>query len=396
MLRVTDFFPRPISDLGNIYAQRNTSTDWMHNPGFVRITVRLALVAAQLFLYYHQEVSAAKVTLIGAALSLPSTVLVAGGGLFYFTKMRALQSRSSAFICFAAGWFLLDRHDVVQLGFIERFLPQERAALPRLPVPVPQAEEKWIEAYRYENKMGQKNLIRKLKREWTELGRHQHFERSEDISEGIFQDKTIRDSGGLGTQKVVEFFYCYTNMINDSGFAKDQGSKITGGNKQQVYYACFDNTFIQSFVCDGVTWASREHYFQAQKFIEGSETYRSIQEASGDFADAQCLREVVRELKYENDLRLTSKEDWNIWHQTESKLILIHANFAYFAQNQEVRRVLLSTDKMPVIQRCENPSRFGISFRDGVEELSFEENVGGNLQGWILMYLRHQFCMRQT
>ena len=74
----------------------------------------------------------------------------------------------------------------------------------------------------------------------------------------------------------------------------------------------------------------------------------------------------MRELKYEKDLRLTSKEDWNTWHQTESKLILIHANFAYFAQNQEVRRVLLSTDKMPVIQRCENPSRFGISFRDGV------------------------------
>lgn len=377
------YFPRPFSDIGSIVSETPVSTHWTQHPNLQKIAYRLAFVAFQFFLYYHFQVSLSKVVCLGIVCSLPATTLAGGITLFEIARKSIFESLTTAFACLAAGYYLLERYDILQMGFLERFLPRET-------VSKTSSGETWIDPHLFRPYMSQDMRLRLLVQTWKNEKRFQVFEEDENHALGVFNYQSILSSGKLDSQDVVEFFYTYADMERDLGDACQRGCLTTGGNKQQIYYSCLNNAFNHSFVCDGLLWKSREHYFQAQKFKEGSETYRAIQNGEGAFACGRNLRKELQGDAYKSDLRLQTVEQWQQWDKLEAPLVAYHANFSYFSQHQEQRDLLLSTGSLPLVERNPVPDRWGITFATEAPAVQNKQGkrINRNLQGWILMVLR--------
>jgi len=384
------YLPHPFCDLAVIWSQNQSYRNQVKDADQQRIVVRLALTVTQFYFYYTSRISLPAIACAGIALSLPATSISLGLGLIHMACQKVFQSFPSAAVCFAAGWFLLEKHEVYSLGFLERCLPQHYVPKPLPPADKPSNEE-WLEKSQYCPFVYQNPLLDRLLEEWNALGKFGYFEDEEDPDLGVFKYQSIVKH--LGTQAVVEFFYCFDDITFDRGRARVQGVKITGKEKQQVYYASFRNTFKLSFLCDGLQWESREHYYQAQKFKQGSETYNKIQKAEGAFRLSQNLSQEVKNPEYEKDLRINSPTGWIKWKSQDSILINIHANLAYFGQHKESRDLLLSTGKLPLVLRNEHPDAWGISFASDDPEWDNADSgrINRNRQGWVLMYLRSHF-----
>ncbi len=130
-------------------------------------------------------------------------------------------------------------------------------------------------------------------------------------------------------------------------------------------YGCFSNFAHYSFELDGKRWMTSEHYFQAQKFC-GTKYEEIIRLFDNPMKAAELGRN--RELP----LRLD-------WEQVKDS-IMRKAVLAKFTQNEEIKKLLLSTGKEIIIEKTFNDYYWGCG-KDG---------SGKNMLGIILMEVREK------
>lgn len=135
--------------------------------------------------------------------------------------------------------------------------------------------------------------------------------------------------------------------------------------RQNDSYGEFSNFSPHPIVLDGQTWPTTEHYFQAQKFsgTAHKETIRSSK-TPGEAA------------KRGRDRKLPLRADW----ETVKETIMYEALRAKFTQHASLRRLLLSTANLPLIEHTRNDAYWA----DG------GDGSGKNRLGVLLMRLRDE------
>ena len=129
-------------------------------------------------------------------------------------------------------------------------------------------------------------------------------------------------------------------------------------------YGCFSNFFPAAFQLDGITWRTSEHYFQAQKYVHNAVLFQQIQEIESPMKAAELGRS--------RDVPMCTEWD-------EIKLsVMRRCVFEKFAQNSELRDILLSTGDAELIEKTTGDYFWGCG-RDG---------SGANMLGVILMEVR--------
>lgn len=130
-------------------------------------------------------------------------------------------------------------------------------------------------------------------------------------------------------------------------------------------YGCFSNFAHYDFELDGKKWMTSEHYFQAQKF-KGTEYVEIIRLLDNPMKAAEMGR----------DRKLPLREDWE---QVKDD-IMRKAVFEKFSQNEEIKKILLSTGKENIVENTSNDYYWGCG-KDG---------SGKNVLGKILMEVREK------
>lgn len=130
-------------------------------------------------------------------------------------------------------------------------------------------------------------------------------------------------------------------------------------------YGCFSNFAHYDFELDGKKWMTSEHYFQAQKF-KGTEYVEIIRLLDNPMKAAEMGR----------DRKLPLREDWE---QVKDD-IMRKAVFEKFSQNEEIKKILLSTGKENIVENTSNDYYWGCG-KDG---------SGKNVLGKILMEAREK------
>lgn len=129
-------------------------------------------------------------------------------------------------------------------------------------------------------------------------------------------------------------------------------------------YFELSNFYPSKFSLDNKEWPTSEHYFQAQKTLNEKDQER--------IRCAETPNESKR-LGKKADLR----EDWS-----QIKIeIMEKACKAKFSQNEDLKKLLLSTGKAILIERADSDAFWG----DGADR------KGQNNLGKILMKLREEF-----
>lgn len=130
-------------------------------------------------------------------------------------------------------------------------------------------------------------------------------------------------------------------------------------------YGCFSNFSRYPITIDGKTWASTEHYFQAQKFA-GTPYEERVR--------SQNLPREAAEMGRDRSLPL--REDWE---QVKDD-VMRTAVMAKFSQYPELKWTLLSTGDVQIIEHSKNDSYWA----DG------GDGSGKNMLGIILMETREK------
>lgn len=133
--------------------------------------------------------------------------------------------------------------------------------------------------------------------------------------------------------------------------------------KTKDEHGCFSNFARYPFKIRGKTWITSEHYFQAQKF-HNEEYQEQIRKAKTAMIAARLGRS--RKVPIRNDWESIKDE---VMHQ---------AVLAKFTQNEEIRKILLSTGDEKIVEHTERDSYWG----DG------GDGSGKNMLGQILMRVR--------
>ena len=136
-------------------------------------------------------------------------------------------------------------------------------------------------------------------------------------------------------------------------------------------YGCFSNFSDHPVFLLGTRWRTAEHCFQAQKFTDDRIMHR-IQMARTPLEAANIGR------NRSNPIR----EDWESI-KVEVMRNIVHAKFA---QNSEIRTVLLSTDDALIVEHTRNDDFWG----DG------EDGTGKNMLGKILMDVRKRLLLHSS
>ncbi len=130
-------------------------------------------------------------------------------------------------------------------------------------------------------------------------------------------------------------------------------------------YGCFSNFSHNDFELDGKRWLTSEHYFQAQKFA-GTEYEEIIRLLDNPMKAAEMGRN--RDLPLRKD-----------WEQVKDD-IMRKAVFAKFSQNEDIKKILLSTEKEELVENTSNDYYWGCG----------KEGNGKNMLGKILMEVREK------
>ena len=339
--------PKPIRDAYEVYSKQGSLSEALSDPNFKKIATRLGIVAIEFFIAYQADLSPPLVAVTGSLLSV-SAAAIAVGSYFLYEGVTGLFSGAVLNLGYVAvGWALIEYSDRLAMGLLES------------------------------------SLVTSTKTEELPKSMKVVLDFS-DESRGVYGAKAIVDSGKLGTQEVVEFFYARSDTGTN---AKTQGPKLTFGGNSQFDYAIFANTADVPVEIDGVTYKTREHYYQALKFKEGSTTRLDIQNGKDIFEASGTLRNGVKKSEYESDLRSETPE--------ERFDRLYKANLAFFTQNEAARKLLLSTGKAPIIERNNHPDAWGITFRSGpVKFQDSDKPINHNQQGLILMLVREELAKK--
>ena len=145
---------------------------------------------------------------------------------------------------------------------------------------------------------------------------------------------------------------CSTAMTNTINFYKV-------GDK----YGEFSNFSPYPIDINGVTWPTSEHYFQAQKFA-GTSHEEEIRLARSPMVAAKMGRDRARPLR----------KDW----ESVKDDIMREALIAKFSQHRSLRKLLLSTENLRIVEHTKNDAYWG----DG------GNGSGKNMLGQLLMEVR--------
>jgi ribA/ribD-fused uncharacterized protein len=130
-------------------------------------------------------------------------------------------------------------------------------------------------------------------------------------------------------------------------------------------YGCFSNFSPHPIKLKGKTWATSEHYFQAQKFA-GTPDEEEVRQAKSPMIAAQIGRSRKRPLR----------RDW--WSVRDS--IMHEAVLAKFTQHDDLREILQATGDAKIVEHTEKDRYWG----DG------GDGSGQNRLGHILMRVREE------
>ncbi|MBQ1326813.1 MAG: NADAR family protein [Eubacterium sp.] len=130
-------------------------------------------------------------------------------------------------------------------------------------------------------------------------------------------------------------------------------------------FGCFSNFAHYSFIIDGKSWMTSEHYFQAQKFANTQ--YEEI---------IRLLDNPMKAAEMGRRRELPLREDWE---QVKDE-IMRKAVLEKFKQNESIRQILLSTGTNEIVEKTTNDYYWGCG-KDG---------TGKNMLGIILMEVREQ------
>jgi ribA/ribD-fused uncharacterized protein len=130
-------------------------------------------------------------------------------------------------------------------------------------------------------------------------------------------------------------------------------------------YGEFSNFAGYSILLKGKRWPTSEHYFQAQKFKDVSHQEK-IRKAKTPMIAARLGRDRTKKLR----------RDW----ESVKVNIMREAVWAKFTQHDELRGMLLATEKAKLVESTTNDAYWG----DG------GDGTGKNLLGRILMEVREK------
>lgn len=144
---------------------------------------------------------------------------------------------------------------------------------------------------------------------------------------------------------------------------KEETSIIHFRGSNDPYFE-LSNFYPSQFLLDSKLWPTSEHYFQAQKSLSEKEQER------------------IRCAKTPNEAKRLGKKVWLREDWEEIKIgIMEKACKAKFSQNEDLKKLLLSTGKAILIERADKDAFWG----DG------KDGKGQNNLGKILMKLREEF-----
>jgi ribA/ribD-fused uncharacterized protein len=142
--------------------------------------------------------------------------------------------------------------------------------------------------------------------------------------------------------------------------------KVINFYRERDEYGCFSNFSDHSFVIDGVTWPTSEHYFQAKKF-EGSKWEEYIRKVPTPADSAKEGRDHSKPLRKD-------------WEDVKEK-VMYTAIHAKFTQNEDIYNILMKTGDAKLVEHTRNDKYWG----DG------GDGSGKNRLGINLMLLRDDF-----
>jgi ribA/ribD-fused uncharacterized protein len=146
---------------------------------------------------------------------------------------------------------------------------------------------------------------------------------------------------------------------------------------EKITKSCFSQWYPSSFVLDGKTYATAEHYMMAEKarlFMDFDMEQKILD--SSDPSTAKAMGRKVR--NFNND----------IWNQ-KCFDIVVKGNTAKFTQNVELKNVLVATGNQILAEASPLDTIWGIGLSENSEEA---KNPllwkGKNLLGFALMKVR--------
>jgi N-glycosidase YbiA len=128
-------------------------------------------------------------------------------------------------------------------------------------------------------------------------------------------------------------------------------------------YGCFSNFSAHGFELDGHWWATSEHYFQAQKFVDTAH-YGDVMRAQSPSEAAKIGRDRTRPLRPD-------------WEQAKDDAMR-RAVLQKFRTHGELRDRLLSTGTVELVENTSNDYYWGCG----------TDKTGKNMLGIILMETR--------
>ncbi|MER3435753.1 MAG: Swarming motility protein YbiA [Leptolyngbya sp. ERB_1_1] len=128
-------------------------------------------------------------------------------------------------------------------------------------------------------------------------------------------------------------------------------------------YGFFSNFARYKIELKGKTWATSEHYFQAQKFV-GTSHEEEIRQAQSPREAAEMGRDRQRPLR----------QDW----EAVKDDVMREALYAKFTQHPDLKQKLLDTGDAVLVEHTRNDTYWG----DG------GDGTGRNMLGQLLMEIR--------
>lgn len=130
-------------------------------------------------------------------------------------------------------------------------------------------------------------------------------------------------------------------------------------------YGCFSNYSEHSFMLDGWSWLTSEHYYQAQKF-KGTIHYHEVRKAPSAKAAAKIGR----------DRKLPLREGW----RSMKVDIMKQAVFAKFLTHEDIREILLDTGEEELVENAPRDYYWACG----------ADGTGLNMFGKVLMEVRSE------
>lgn len=130
-------------------------------------------------------------------------------------------------------------------------------------------------------------------------------------------------------------------------------------------FGCFSNFAHYGFTLGSKWWMTSEHYFQAQKFHDTK--YEEV---------IRMLDNPMKAAEMGRNRKLPLRKDW----EEVKDVIMKTAVLEKFKQNEDIRDVLLATDRESIVERTTSDYYWGCG----------TDGTGKNMLGIILMQVREE------